>query len=90
MLVEFAFFRDDTLLERGAVRVTTEAQCAHLKQFHIAHQLVGDAAQIVLSNFGPETGLKMSRLEMPVHQSDDWETIQLATHLLVFRCALDA
>ena len=90
MLVEFALFRDDTLLELGAVRVTAEAQCTHLKQFHIAHQLVGDAAQIVLSNFAPETGLKTSRLNMPVHQSVDWEAIQLVTHTLAFRCSLDA
>lgn len=89
MLVELALFADDTLLERGAVRVTTEAQCAHLKLFHVAHQVCGDIAKIVLSNFAPEIGLKTANLDMPIHQSSDWESIQLATHTLAFRCSLE-
>ena len=90
MLVEFALFDKDTLLQRGAVRVTEEAQCSHLEKFQIAHQLVGDAAKIVLSNFAPDIGLKTAALDMPVHQSEDWESIDLATHTFAFRCALDA
>jgi hypothetical protein len=27
---------------------------------------------------------------MPVHQSEDWESIQLETFTFAFRCALDA
>ena len=90
MFVEFVLFDKDTLLERGAIRVTEEAQCSHLTKFHIAYQLLGDAAKVVLSNFSPEIGLKTASLDMPVHQSDDWESIELATHTFAFRCALDA
>ena len=90
MLVEFALLDNDTPLERGAIRVSTEAQCSHLVLFHVAYQLSGDTAKIVLSNFAPSIGLKTVNLDMPVHQSSDWESIQLAKYTLAFRCSLDA
>jgi len=90
MRVEFALIAGDTLLERSAIHVTEEAQCSHLSLFHVAHQLRGDTAKIVLSNFAPEIGLKTSTLDMPVHQSTGWESIQLASHTFAFRCSLDA
>jgi hypothetical protein len=90
MLVEFALFDDDTLLERSAIRISREAQCAHLTQFHVAHQLCGDSAKIVLSNFAPNVALKAVNLDMPVHQSSDWESIGLDKYTFAFRCSLDA
>jgi hypothetical protein len=90
MLVEFALLDNDTLLERGAIRAGSEAQCSHLALFHVAHQLCGDTAKIVLSNFMPSLGLKTVNLDMPVHQSSDWESIQLARYTFAFRCSLDA
>jgi DNA primase len=90
MLVEFALFDQDTFLERSAIRVTTEAQCAHLDLLHVAHQLRGDAAKIVLSSFAPAIGLKTVNLHVPVHQSADWESIELAKYTFAFRCSLDA
>jgi hypothetical protein len=90
VLVDFALFQDDTLLQRGAVRVTAELQCTHLEKFHVAHQLVGDAAEIVLSNFAQGIDLNTCKLSMPVHQSDDWETIGLAAYTFAFSCAADA
>jgi len=90
MLVEFALFdQDDTLLERSAIRVSTEAQCAHLDLFHVAHQLSGDAAKIVLSSFAPTIGLKTVNLDVPIHQSSDWESIELDKYTLAFLCLLD-
>ena len=89
MLLEFALFDQHTLLERSAIRVTTEAQCAHLGLLHVAHQLSGDAAKIVLSNFAPSIGLKTVNLDVPVHQSADWESIELDKYTLAFRCVLD-
>jgi hypothetical protein len=89
MLVEFALFDQDTLLERSAIRVTTEAQCAHLALLHVAHQLRGDAAKIVLFSFAPTVGLKTVNLDVPVHQSADWESIELAKYTFAFRCSLD-
>jgi hypothetical protein len=87
MLVEFALFDQDTLLERSAIRVSAEAQCAHLALFHVAHQLGGDAAKLVLSSFSPTLGLKTVRLDIPVHQSADWESIELAKYTFAFRCS---
>ncbi len=88
MLVELALFQDDALLQRGAFTVTVEAQCTHWERFHVAHQLIGESAQIVLSNFAEGIKLQTCRLNMPVHQSDDWESIELAAYTIAFRCAL--
>lgn len=90
MLVEFALFDKDTLLQRGSARVTEEAQCVHLETFNVAHQLVGNAAKLVLSSFAPSIPLKTASLDIPVHQSDDWESIEFANHTLAFRCSLDS
>jgi hypothetical protein len=90
MLVEFALFDDDTLIERSAVRVSADAQCAHLAQFQVAHQLRDDVAKIVLSNFSPDVALKTVNLDMPIHQSSDWESIELAKYTFAFRCSLEA
>jgi hypothetical protein len=89
MLVEFALFdENDALLERSSIRVSSESQCAHLRQFHVAHELCGDAAKIVLSNFSPNLELKTVSLDMPVHQSADWESIALDRYTFAFRCSL--
>jgi hypothetical protein len=90
MLVEFALFDQDTLLERSAVRVSAEAQCAHLTLFNVAHQLCDGAAKIVLSSFAPTIELKTVNLDMPVHQSADWESIEVDKYTIAFRCALQA
>jgi hypothetical protein len=43
----------------------------------------------VLSNFDPSIKLKTVNLDMPVHESTDWESIDLAGYTLGFRCSLD-
>jgi hypothetical protein len=90
MRVELALFDGDALLERGEIRVSTDSSCDHLELFHIAHRLRNDAAQVVLSNFSPRIKLNTVRLDMPVHHSSDWESIDLAGYTLAFRCWLDA
>lgn len=90
MLVEFALFDNDALLERSAVRVCADAQCSHLVLFHVAHQLRGDVAKLVLSNFSPTLGLNTVNLDMPVHESADWESIELAKYTFAFRCSIAA
>jgi hypothetical protein len=90
MRVEFALIAGDALLERSTICITADAQCIHLPSFHVAHHLQGDSARIVLSNFAPEIKLKTAALDVPVHHSADWESIDLATHTFAFRCSLDA
>jgi hypothetical protein len=91
MLVEFALLDNDVLLERSAIRVSSEPQCSHLPLFQVAHQLRDDIAKIVISNFSPDLRLKTVNLDMPVHQSSDWESIDLAEkYTFAFRCSLEA
>ena len=88
MRVELALFQGDTLLERGSVLVGPESACDHFRLFRIAHQLGPDAAQIVLHSFVAPIDLKTATLNMPIHQSTDWESIELQAYTLVFRCSL--
>ena len=89
MHVDFGLFRGDTLLERGTFVVSREPECTHFKSFHAANVIEADAARIVLSSFAPGLGLTTVNLDMPLHGSDDWETIELADYTLAFRCSLD-
>ena len=90
MLVEFALFDDDMLLERNSIRVSSDAQCLHLPTFNLAYQLSGEVAKLVLYNFSDRVKLKTSRLDMPIHQSQDWESIELDRYTFAFRCQIDA
>jgi hypothetical protein len=33
--------------------------------------------------------LKTVRLDMPIHQSEDWESIELEKYTFAFRCQID-
>ena len=90
MRVELALFDGDKLLERVSINCGAEPSCDHFKCFHIAHQLNSDMAKVVLSSFSKDIDLKTSTLNMPVHQSDDWESIDFAGYTLAFRCSLNA
>jgi hypothetical protein len=90
MRVELALFDGDTLLGRSEILVTSESGCDYFQLFHAAHRLEGSTAQIVLFNFDPSLNLKTVNLDMPIHVSDDWESIDLAGYTLGFRCSLDA
>ena len=90
MRVEFGLFQGDRLIERGQLVVSAAAECTHFNSFQAAHFLKADSAKIVLSNFATGFGLETVKLDMPVHESDDWETIELADYTLAFRCHLDA
>jgi hypothetical protein len=90
MRVELALFDGDTLLDRGQILVGPESSCDHFKLFRVAHQIKGAAAQVVLLGFSPSINLTTADLNMPIHQSADWESIKLAGYTLAFRCSLDA
>lgn len=90
MRVELALFDGDKLLERGAIRVGNESSCDHFQLFSAVHHLDGSAAKVVLSDFDSTINLKTVNLDMPVHESEDWESIDLAGYTLGFRCSLDA
>jgi hypothetical protein len=58
--------------------------------FQVNHRLGQDAADIVLSNFPSHIDLKTITLDMPIHESADWESIDLGRCTLAFWCRLDA
>lgn len=57
---------------------------------NIKHRLFEDMAEITIEAFADGEILVKSTLHMPIHQSDDWEAIELAQFTLAFRCRLDA
>jgi hypothetical protein len=90
MRFEFGIFDGDTLLERGEFEIASSLGCAHFDSFHAAHLLDGDAAKITLSSFSSRIRLKKVDLDVPLHESEDWESIDLAGYTLAFRCYLCA
>ena len=90
MHVELVLLFDDKLLGRGAVQVTAAEQTDDLGMFKASHKLTESSANIVLSDFAEGVSLRKSTLDMPIHQSTDWESIDLAGYTLAFRCRLDA
>lgn len=90
MRVELALFDGDALLDRGEILVGPDTSCSHFQAFCAVHRLGGDAAQIVLSEFSPDIKLRTATLDMPVHESVDWESVDLAGYTLAFHCSLQA
>jgi hypothetical protein len=58
--------------------------------FHATHKLGAEAADIVLDDFAEPLTLKRVTLHIPIHESDDWESVQLEEYTLAFWCHLDA
>jgi hypothetical protein len=90
MHVDLALFDGDVLLERGKISVGATRQTSSLQLFHAHHQLVNDAADITLDGFADRVGLKSVVLNMPVHESSDWESIELERYTMAFWCRVDA
>lgn len=90
MRVELALLLNDDLMCRGSVLVTPTEQTDDLGVFKVVHRLLGESASITLYDFVDGVPLRKSTLDMPIHESDDWESIDLAGYTLAFWCRLDA
>ena len=90
MRVELALFEGDTLLERGEVVVSATQQVDSFELFRASHRLGPEAVDIILDAFADHMEVKRSTLSMPVHESGDWESIDLGKYTLAFWCHLDA
>jgi len=90
MHVDLALFDGDVLLERARISVGPAMQTSSLQLFQAHHQLVNDTADITLDGFADRVGLKRVALNMPVHESGDWESIELNKFTMAFWCRLDA
>ena len=90
MRVDLALFQGDDLLDRNEISVSTERRTETFSLFKAHHQLVNDAADIVLDSFSDQVDLKRVTLDMPVHESGDWESIDLGKFTVAFWCRVDA
>ena len=90
MRVELALFDGDALLERGELVVSVTPRVSAFRLFQASHSLGPECAHIVLENFADHLSIKKSTLTMPVHESEDWESIELDKYTLAFWCHLDA
>jgi hypothetical protein len=90
VLVELGLFLGDRLLEKGSIRITAKEVIDKSEVVSLRHRLVDDVAEIELSVFDCGVQKVKSNLEMPVHESEDWESIELAEYTLAFKCRLNA
>jgi hypothetical protein len=90
MRVQLALFDGDALLGRTEIVVGTSERVDDFGLFRACHKLGAEAAEIVLDNFAEQVALRNAQLRMPIHESDDWESIQLEKYTLAFWCHLDA
>ena len=88
--IQLALFDGDALLERTEIVVGASERVDDFRHFRASHKLGAEAAEIVLDNFAEQVALKNAKLHMPIHESDDWESIQRETYTLAFWCYLDA
>lgn len=90
MRVQLALFDGDALLERMEIVVGASEVVDDFRLLRATHKLGVEAADIVLDNFAEPVALKSAKLHMPIHESNDWESIQLEKYTLAFWCHLDA
>jgi hypothetical protein len=90
MRVELALFDGDALLESGHIRVGREQQTTAFRLFQAHHILGTDSAEIVLDGFAEGAKIRRAALDMPIHDSEDWESIELGAYTLGFRSRVEA
>jgi hypothetical protein len=92
MLIEMAFFDGDQLLVRGEITCRRDIDSARLEscagqRFEITYQFEEPACPVSVTYFLAGEQLYQSALMVGVHDSDDWESIELGeSHVLAFRC----
>ena len=90
--IDLAFFQDDDLLGRGEVCCTAMKATSNLEgtsgyRFVVTSLFEIPACQLEIECYSQNSQLYRSALRVGVHNSDDWETIDLGgIHTLGFRC----
>ena len=77
MRVDLALFDGDTLLERQEILVTSTPKVERFGLFRASYKLAPDAAAVVPDAFASRIELRRSTLTIPVHESSDWQSIEL-------------
>ena len=90
MRVDLGLFEGDNLLFEGGITVTDKEYEEENEIIKLKHQLVNDEAVIELCIFNDGKQIQKSKLNMPIHESEDWESIELDKFTLAFKCKLNA
>ena len=90
MLIDIGLFLGNQLLQQGKIKVTEQETIDESDVISLKHQLIEDIARLELRVFENGDQQMKSTLDVPVHQSEDWESIELANYTLAFRCSLNA
>jgi hypothetical protein len=90
LIVDLALFEGDTLLERVLLCVSSAHQESSFGLFSARYWLGVTNADIVLEQFSPAVELKRVALDMPIHESNDWESLDLGKYQVAFWCKLEA
>jgi hypothetical protein len=86
MRVDLALFDGDKLLDRIELCIDVARRFQEFLLFNATYELGPQAADIVLSGFPASIDLKTITLDMPIHTSTDWESIDLGRYTLAFWC----
>ena len=86
MRVEFGLFEGDELLQKGVFDVKNKENTETTGNLTIKHVLHDEAAEIILELFNEGERLIKATLNMPIHESEDWESIELEKYTLAFWC----
>lgn len=86
MRVDLALFEGDTLLDRGVISIGPVTATDRFEHFIATHSPGSGVAVVQLSDFSTHIDLKSMALDMPIHESADWESIELGRYGVVFRC----
>jgi len=95
MHVEFAVFDGEVLLSRGRFHciASSRTECfagAESHQFTITHRFDLPACRVFIECRQGDTIRYRAGLAMGVHDSDDWEAVDLGQiHTFAFRCSVD-
>ena len=89
MRVDYGIFKGDALLHRGFLVITSQKNIESSKDFKIRHRILNNTAELIVELFHDGERLTKSTLNMPIHESEDWESIELAQFTFAFKCTLD-
>ncbi|WP_444919634.1 hypothetical protein ACJJID_11610 [Microbulbifer sp. CnH-101-G] len=90
MKVELGLFEEDNLLIQGMINITDQEQIESSEVLELKHKLHDEFAELELKVLNDGQQLIKSSLTMPIHESEDWESIELGGFTLAFWCRLNA
>lgn len=90
MRLDYGLFKGDDLIQRGFLVVAPKERVERTSNVTIRHRLLEESAAVTIEVFSEGVRLIESVLDMPIHESDDWESIELAQFTFAFKCRLDA